>query len=112
MLKPYLFEAAVRLIFSRVARGYEAYHGQCEDAYSAHMGLLHLEHNRCFVLDHQDVAISLQLSAGRHKLHIGYVLCLGADQIRQPGFFIRWPKPLPKVVYGQSQIDPDNPIPF
>jgi hypothetical protein len=112
MFKQYLFNLISRLIFSHAACGYEEYHGQCEDAYAAHIGLLHLELNRCFVLDHRDATISLHIPAYWGKLHLGYVICLGDDQIRQPGFYIRWHKPLPKVVYGRSQADPDNPIPF
>jgi hypothetical protein len=116
------------LIFSRWARGYEEHHGACEDAYTAHIGLLHLEVNRCFVLDHDDafvcirIPIPLRQAQGWHwgKLHLGYVICLGEDEIRQPGFYTHWQKPLlrlrsaqvPKVVYGQDKDSPDSPIPF
>lgn len=115
-----------RLIFSRWARGYEEHHGACEDAYAAHIGPLHLEVNRCFVLDHDDAFISIRIPtplrhaqslhrAGRGgwhwgKLHLGYVICLGEDEIRQPGFYVHWQKRLlrprsaqvPKVVYRQA----------
>ncbi len=118
-----------RLIFSRWARDYEEYHGSCEDVYAARLGLLHLEINRCFVLEHDDTFISLRISiptrheqglhrAGRGgwlwgKLHLGYVVCLGEDEIRQPGFYAHWWKPLPKVVYGKACLpDGDDFSPF
>ncbi len=115
-----LFNLVSRLIFSRWARGYEEHHGSCEDAYAAHIGPLHLEVNRCFVLDHDDAFISIRIPIPtRHergwlwgKLHLGYVVCLGEDEIRRPGFYTHWQKPLPKVVYGQGKDSPDNPIPF
>lgn len=99
-----------RLIFSRWARGYEEHHGACEDAYAAHIGPLHLEVNRCFVLDHDDAFISIRIPTPWGKLHLGYVVCLGEDEIRQPGFYVHWQKRLlrprsaqvPKVVYGQA----------
>lgn len=115
-----LFNLVSRLIFSRWAHGYEEHHGSCEDAYAARLGPIHLEINRCFVLDHDDAFISIRIptplrhAQGWHwgKLHLGYVVCLGEDEIRQPGFYIHWQKPLPKVVYGQGKDSPDNPIPF
>lgn len=131
-----LFSLVSRLIFSRRVVGYEEHHGACEDAYTAHIGPLHLEVNQCFVLDYHDARISVRIPtplrhaqslhrAGRGgwhwgKLHLGYVVCLGEDEIRQPGFYTHWQKPLrrlrsaqvPKVVYGQGKDSPDNPIPF
>ena len=109
-----------RLIFSRWARHYEEHHGACEDAYAAHIGPLHLEVNRCFVLDHDDAFISIRIptplrhAQGWHwgRLHLGYVVCLGEDEIRQPGFYRHWQKRPPKVVYGQGKDSPDSPIPF
>lgn len=115
-----LFNLVSRLIFSRWARDYEEHHESCEDAYAARLGLLHLEVNRCFVLDHDDAWISVRIPTPlRHaqgwlwgKLHLGYVVCLGEDEIRRPGFYTHWQKRLPKVVYGQGKDSPDNPIPF
>jgi hypothetical protein len=115
-----LFNLISRLIFSRWARGYEEHHGACEDAYAAHIGLLHLEVNRCFVLDHDDAFISIRIPIPLRqaqgwlwgRLHLGYVICLGEDEIRQPGFYTQWQKQLPKLVYGQGKDSPNNPIPF
>jgi hypothetical protein len=113
-----LFNLVSHLIFSRWARGYEEHHGACEDVYAAHIGPLHLEVNRCFVLDHDDACISIHIptplrhAQGWHwgKLHLGYVVCLGEDKIRKPGFYTYWQKRLlrfrsaqvPKVVYGKA----------
>jgi hypothetical protein len=115
-----LFNLVSRLIFSRWACDYEEHHGSCEDAYAARLGLLHLEVNRCFVLDHDDAWISVRIptplrhAQGWHwgTLHLGYVVCLGEDEIRQPGFYTHCQKWLPKVVYDQGKDSPDNPIPF
>ncbi|MCZ7673820.1 MAG: hypothetical protein M5U34_45225 [Chloroflexi bacterium] len=121
MFSQRLFNLVSRLIFSRWAHGYEEHHGSCEDAYAARLGPIHLEINRCFVLDHDDAFISIRIptplrhAQGWHwgKLHLGYVVCLGEDEIRQPGFYAHWWKPLPKVVYGQADDSPDLPnIPF
>jgi hypothetical protein len=112
MLAQHVFNFISRLIFSRWARGYQEHHGACEDAYAAHIGPLHLEINRCFVLDHHDAFISIRIPTPRDKLHLGYVVCLGEDEIRQPGFYVHLWKPLPKAVYGQGKDSPDNPIPF
>ncbi|MFQ5401563.1 MAG: hypothetical protein ACE5E7_18440 [Anaerolineae bacterium] len=112
MFSQRVFNLVSHLIFSRWARGYEEHHGQCEDAYAARFGPLHLEVNRCFVLDHDDAFISVHIPTFRGRLHLGYVVCLGEDEIRQPGFYIRWWQRLPKVVYGRGIDSPDNPIPF
>lgn len=102
-----------RLIFSRWARGYEEHHGACEDTSAAHIGPLHLEVNRCFVLDHEDAWISIRIPTLWGKLHLGYVICLGEDAIRQPGFFVHWQKRLPNVVHSQAYPPAtDEYIPF
>lgn len=111
-----VFNLVSRLIFSRWARGYEEHHGACEDAYAARIGPLHLEVNQCFVLDHDDAFISLRIPTPWGKLHLGYVICLGADEIRRPGFYSHWQKRLlrlrsaqvPKVVYGQAYSPADD----
>lgn len=112
MFSQRVFNLVSHLIFSRWAHGYEEHHGTCEDAYAARLGPIHLEINRCFVLDHDDAFISIRIPTPWGKLHLGYVVCLGEDEIRQPGFYAHWWKPLPKVVYGQGKDSPDNPIPF
>lgn len=107
-----LFTLVSRLIFSRWARGYEEHHGACEDAYAARLGPLHLEVNRCFVLDHDDAFISIRVPIPRGKLHLGYVACLGEDEIRQPGFYSYLQKPLPRVQPGQAVLGSDEEFPF
>ena len=113
MFAQQLFKLVRWFIFSRWVRGYEEHHGACEDAYVARLGPLHLEINECFVLDHDDAFISVRIPTPRGKLHLGYVVCLGEDEIRRPGFYIRWWKRLPKVVYGEARLpDSNDDFPF
>ncbi len=128
MFMQHLFNLVCRLIFSRWARDYEEHHGQYENAYAARLGPLHLEVNRCFVLEHDDAFISIRVPIPvRHaqsqrrasrggwlwgKLHLGYVVCLGEDELRQPGFYAYLPRPLPKFQPGQAICDPDDEFPF
>lgn len=113
MFSQKIFDLVQQLIFSRWARGYEEHHGACEDAYAARLGPLHLELNRCFVLDHDDASVSAHFPLPGGKLHLGYVVCLGTDEIRRPGFYARWQKSLPRVVYGQArQPAGDEEFPF
>jgi hypothetical protein len=107
-----LFNLISRLIFSRWARGYEEHHGSCEDAYAARVGPLHLEVNRCFVLDHDDAFISLRVPTLWGRLHLGYVVCLGEDEIRQPGFYTYLQKPFPKLRPGKSTFSSEEEFPF
>jgi hypothetical protein len=121
MFSQRVFNLVSHLIFSRWARGYEEHHGSCEDAYAAHIGPLHLEINRCFVLDHDDAYIGIQVpmlhrSGGRWqrgRLYLGYRVCLGEEPVRETGFCTFWSRPLPKVVYGQACLpDGDEYFPF
>lgn len=97
-----LFTLVSRVICSRWVRDYAEQHWPCEDAYTARLSVLHLEVNRCFVLDHDDAGISTHLPVLiRHaqswhwsRLYLGYVVCLGAETIRQPGYYRRWDKRL------------------
>ena len=107
-----LFNLVSRLIFSRWARDYEEHHGACEDAYAAWLGPLHLEVNRCFVLDHGDAFISIRVPTPSGKLHLGYVVCLGEDEIRRPGFYAYLQRPLPRFQPGQAVFGSDEEFPF
>ncbi len=113
-----LFTLVSRLIGSRWVRDYAEQHGPCEDATTGRLGVLHLEVNRCFVLDHEDTGISIHLPipirhaqslhrasrGGWHwsRLHLGYVVCLGTETIRQPGFYWRWQKQLPQLTKSEA----------
>lgn len=115
-----VFTLLSRLISSRWAHDYEAHYGAYEDAYVARIGPLHLEVNRCIVLDHDDAYMSIRIpvplrraqalnqanrgSWGWGQLHLGYGVCLGEDVIRQPGFYVRWQKPLPAIAPGESRL--------
>jgi hypothetical protein len=100
MFTQHLFTLVTHLIFSRLARGFTEHHGACETAYAAHIGPLCLEVNQSHVLDHEDVAIGIQLPIPLRqaqgwvwgKLEIAYLVCRGEEQIRKPGFnFVWWP---------------------
>ena len=77
-----------RLIACRLARDYAEYHGSTEDSYAARIGPLHLEVNDCFVLDHADASISLQLQTTWGRVTVGLMVCLGEEQVRRPGLFV------------------------
>ncbi len=104
MLSQHFFNAVSHLISSRWIRDYEEHNGHCEDAFYARFGPLHLEVNRCFVLDHDDSRVYIQLPTPlRHaqgwlwgKLNVGYVVCRGEEQIRQPGLYTNWQPALGK----------------
>jgi hypothetical protein len=77
-----------RLIASRLARDYKEYHASTEDSYVARIGPLHLEINDCFVLDHADASMSLQLQTSWGRVTAGLMACLGEEQVRRPGLFV------------------------
>jgi hypothetical protein len=107
-----LFNLVSRLIFSRGARGYEEHHGACEDSYAARLGPLHLAVNRCFVLDHDDAFISLRILTPWGRLHLGYVVCLGEDELRRPGCYAYLQKSLPRLQPGRAVFGSDEEFPF
>ncbi|MCA9922871.1 MAG: hypothetical protein KC421_10885 [Anaerolineales bacterium] len=90
MLSKHFFNALSRLISSRWVHDYKEHNGHCEDAFYARFGPLYLEVNHCFVLDHDDAQLSIQLPTAWGRLRVGYVVCLGEEQIRQPGFYTNW----------------------
>lgn len=129
MLAQRVFDSISHLIFSRWARDYEEHHGSCESAYAARLGFLHLEINRCIVLEHDDAYVGIRLPTlhrqdgcwRRGQLYLGYRICLGAEQVRDTGFCSFWSRPLlrrcsaqvPKIVSGQNYPpDGDDYFPF
>jgi hypothetical protein len=103
-----LFNLVSRLVFSRWARDYEEHHGPCEDSCAARLGPLHLEVNHCFVLDHDDAFISLHVPTLWGKLHLGYVVCLGEDEIRRPGFYTYLQRPLRRSGSRRAELSSDE----
>jgi hypothetical protein len=67
---------------------YEEHHSSTEDSYTARLGPLHLEVNDCFVLDHADASLSLQLRTPWGRVTAGLMACLGEEPVRRPGLFI------------------------
>ena len=112
MLSQHFFNAVSYLIASRWVHGYEEHNGHCEDAYYARFGPLHLEVNRCFVLDHDDARVYIQLPTLWGKLNVGYVVCLGEEQIRQPGLYTHWQPALSKRKSVETAVSPTEDIQF
>ncbi|MCP4422172.1 MAG: hypothetical protein GY805_36635 [Chloroflexi bacterium] len=68
--------------------------------------------NHCFVLDHEDASITVHIPTLRGKLHIGYVVCQGSEQIRQPGFYTYWQAALHKGHTEKTAVCSTEDIPF
>jgi hypothetical protein len=81
------YRLVCRLTVCRLARDYEEYHGSAEESYAARIGPLYLEVNDCFVLDHADASMSLQLRTPWGRVTAGVMACLGDEQVRRPGLF-------------------------
>lgn len=110
-LAPKLFTLVQRLIFSRWVRNYQEYHTAHEDVYAAQLGPLHLETNQCIVLEHDDAFIGLQLPTPWGTIHLGYGICLGEEQIRQPGFYCYLWRPV-RSRPATTAVDADSDFPF
>jgi len=110
MLTDKLFDLITRLLRSRLARGYAEHHGACEVAGHARLGPLHLSRNSCFVLDHEDAAVSLTIPIPypkdgrlhRARLDICYRVCRGTEPVRRSGPEVVVWRPQPRVVYGRG----------
>lgn len=81
------YQLVMRLIFCRLARNYEEHHGSAEDTYAARIGPLFFEVNDCFVLDHADASISVQVQTRWGRLVLGMQICIGDEQVRQPSLY-------------------------
>ncbi|MCI0581142.1 MAG: hypothetical protein L0332_15535, partial [Chloroflexi bacterium] len=79
---------------------------------AARLGPLHLEINECLGLDHRDAFITLQPRTPWGVLHLGYVVCLGEDEIRRPGFYCYRFKPIKRSRPAQPMFDMDEPFLF
>jgi hypothetical protein len=97
MFNQILFRLITRLTFSRWARDYAEHHSPYEECCTARLGPLQLAANYCFVLDHRDASASLILPMFWGRLQLTYMVCLGTEQVRQPGFSTWWQKPLSKT---------------
>ena len=94
MFSQLFFNLVERLVRCRWATNHTAHDGRCEESRTARLGPLQLELNYCFVLDHRDAAVSLTAPTFWGRLRVGCMVCLGEEQVRQPGFFLCLPKPL------------------
>jgi hypothetical protein len=103
-----LYDLVQWLLFSRLVRGYGEHHGPCEDVFLGYLFCFFLEINQCFVLDHRDASVSFRVSTRWGDLIIRYVVCLGQDQIRRPGFRKEWWPKMPKVVVPPEGHQPEH----
>jgi hypothetical protein len=107
-----LFNLVRRLLASNLVCDYQEHHGACENAYVARLGPLHLEINDCFVLDHCDAFVTIRPRTPWGTLHLGYVACLGEDEIRRPGLYFHWEEPLPASRPATPTRSPNDEFPF
>jgi hypothetical protein len=84
-----IFTLITRLMTSRWAQEHDEHHSPYEESVTARLGPLRLSANYCFVLDHQDASVSLALPLPRGQLYLRYTVCLGEEQVRQPGWEAR-----------------------
>jgi len=100
------------LIHSRWARDYAGHHGAYEDSCTARIGIFHLDTAHCFVLDHADASIAIQLPTPWGELRLGYTAIEGEDNIRQSGWEARWQKRPLTFMLGNCPADSSQDIPF
>jgi len=81
-----LFNLILRLVPSRWSRRVAEHHSPFEESVTARIGPIRLETNHCFVLDHADARVTVQIG----KLAAGYVACVGSEAVRQSGPVITW----------------------
>jgi hypothetical protein len=103
-----LYNVVQWLLFSRLVRGYGEHHGPYEDVLLGYLLCFFLEINNCFVLDHRDASISFRVPTPWGALIIRYVVCLGDDKIRTPGFKKEWWPKMPKVVVPPEGHQPEH----
>lgn len=93
-------------------------HTAWEESLSARIGLIRLECNHAFVLDHSDTYLGVHLPTLHRSdghwyhghLNIGYCACQGKDQVRQSGFSCLWIRPLPNSARDRQRVTHN--IPF
>jgi len=100
------------LIHSRWTRDYVEHHGAYEDSCTARIGLLHLDTAHCFVLDHADASIAIQLPTPWGELRLGYTATEGEDNIRPSGWEVCWQKRPLTVTFSSYPVDSSQDIPF
>ncbi|MCA9984216.1 MAG: hypothetical protein KDE09_06675 [Anaerolineales bacterium] len=86
MLNRLIFNLLTRLMAGSWVQACEVQCDAYEDCVTIFFGPIRLEQHECFVLDHQDVAVTLQLGG----LAVGYRAVLGEEPIRKAGCFAHW----------------------
>jgi hypothetical protein len=110
MFAHHLFSLIQHLMSTSWARDFEERFSPYGDTCAARLGPFQLEVYGCFVLDHADATIYLCMPSIWGKLHLGYRVCKGEEQIRLPGFYAYRQQALPQVM--QPPTDPDEPSPL
>ena len=82
-----VYHFIARLLFSLLAGDCVEQHTPTEDSYTAGIGPLRLSLNECFVLDHADAGIDFCLPTRQRMTVLGLRVCIGTEQIRQPGLY-------------------------
>lgn len=103
-----LFNLMQKILDSKFVRGVEAHHGPQEDVCAAYWGPLFLEISDCFVLDHRDASVSLRLATPWGELQVRYMVCLGEEQIRHPGFHVCWWRKASQTAYRPKGATRDH----
>lgn len=100
------------LLFSRLVHGYEEHQAPQEDTYLGYFLFFFLEINDCFVLDHRDVSVNVRIPNPWGKLIFRYVVCLGEEQIRNPGFKREWWTNRKTFYPAETEIQHSEEFPF
>lgn len=83
MLNRLVFKLLTRLMSGSWVQACEVECDAYEDCVTIFVGPIHLERHECFVLDHRDTAVILNLG----RLVVGYRAVLGEEPIRKAGCF-------------------------
>jgi hypothetical protein len=118
-----LFTLIYRLLFSRWTADYDERHSAWEGSYCGRLGPFHLDLNDCFVVDHRDAAVSLNLPCpcreqavgrwgrwGWGQVRLSYAVALGQEQIRPSGWSCYLSRPPVHLVY--DRLDDSSHLPF
>ena len=100
------------LIHSRWAGDYAAHHDAYEESCAARIGIFHLDTAHCFVLEHADASISIQIPTPWGELRLDYTATEGEDNIRQSGWEARWQKRPLTFTLGHYPADGSQDNPF
>ena len=102
-IQRHLFNLILRLLVSPWAKPVDEHHSPYEEMVIRRIGPVELETNHCFVLDHADASVRVDLG----RLGVGYCACVGSEVARPSGPFITWNG---RIVRRQQNQLPDVPF--